>query len=64
VAHRISGLVPSSTILFIGQNNDTDVVAAALSNGAKGYILKQNANRELLPAVETVLREDHFVSAG
>jgi DNA-binding NarL/FixJ family response regulator len=40
------------------------VVAAALSNGAKGYILKQNANRELLPAVETVLREDHFVSAG
>ena len=64
VAHRISELVPSSTILVISQNNDTDVVAAALSNGAKGYILKHNANRELLPAVEAVLRGDHFVSAG
>jgi len=63
-AHRISELVPSATILFISQNNDTDLVAAALSNGAKGYVLKQNANRELLPAVETVLQGDHFVSAS
>jgi DNA-binding NarL/FixJ family response regulator len=63
-AHRISELVPSATILFISQNNDTDLVAAALSNGAKGYVLKQNANRELLPAVATVLQGDHFVSAS
>jgi CheY-like chemotaxis protein len=63
-AHRITGLVPGATILFVSQNNDADVVAAALSNGAKGYVLKLNANGELLPAVEAVLRGEHFVGTG
>jgi DNA-binding NarL/FixJ family response regulator len=63
-AHRISRLVPAAKILFISQENDTDVVAAALSNGAKGYLRKQNANSELLSAVEAVLQGDRFVSEG
>jgi DNA-binding NarL/FixJ family response regulator len=63
-AHRISRLVPSATILFLSQNNDPDVVAAALSNGAKGYVLKLNVERELLSAMRTVLRGERFVSAG
>ena len=63
-AHRISGLVPSATILFVSQNNDADVVAAALSNGAKGYVRKVNAKTDLLPAVEAVLRGERFVSRG
>ena len=63
-AHRISRLVPAAKILFVSQENDTDVVAAALSNGAKGYLRKQNANSELLSAVEAVLQGDRFVSEG
>jgi DNA-binding NarL/FixJ family response regulator len=63
-AHRISRLVPAAKMLFISQENDTDVVAAALSNGAKGYLRKQNANSELLSAVEAVLQGDRFVSEG
>ena len=63
-AHRISRLVPAAKILFVSQENDTDVVAAALSNGAKGYLRKQNAKSELLSAVEAVLRGDRFVSEG
>ena len=35
-AHRISRLVPGAKILFVSQENDTDLIAAALSNGAKG----------------------------
>jgi DNA-binding NarL/FixJ family response regulator len=61
-AHRISRLVPAAKILFVSQDNDTDVVAAALSDGAKGYLPKQNANTELLFAVEAVSRGDRFVS--
>jgi DNA-binding NarL/FixJ family response regulator len=34
-AHRISRLVPAAKILFVSQENDADVVSAALSNGAK-----------------------------
>jgi DNA-binding NarL/FixJ family response regulator len=63
-AHRISRLVPAAKILFVSQDNDTDVVAAALSDGAKGYLRKQNANTELLFAVEAVSRGDRFVSEG
>jgi DNA-binding NarL/FixJ family response regulator len=42
-ACRISQLVPAAKVLFVSQNNDADVVAAALGNGAKGYIRKENA---------------------
>ncbi len=63
-AHRISRLAQRATILFISQETDPDVVAEALSNGAKGYLCKQSANKELLPAIEAVLRGDHFVSSG
>jgi DNA-binding NarL/FixJ family response regulator len=63
-AHRISMLVPSATVLFLSQENDADVVATALSNGARGYVLKLDADRELLPAVESVLRGQRFISTG
>jgi DNA-binding NarL/FixJ family response regulator len=63
-ACRISRLVPAAKVLFVSQNNEADVVAAALSNGAKGYVRKENALTDLLPAVEAVLRGDRFVSRG
>jgi len=63
-ARRISRLVPAAKVLFVSQNNDADVVRAALSNGAKGYVRKENALTDLLPAVVAVLRGDGFVSRG
>jgi DNA-binding NarL/FixJ family response regulator len=63
-AWRISQLVPAAKVLFVSQNNDEDVVKAALSNGAKGYVRKENALTDLLPAVEAVLRGERFVSRG
>jgi DNA-binding NarL/FixJ family response regulator len=63
-SHRISRVVPGSKILFVTQNNDADVARAVLSNGARGYVLKSDANRELLPAVEAVLRGQRFVSSS
>ena len=60
VAGRIAGLVPAAKILFISQDNDPDVAAAALRNGAKGFVHKQNAVTELLPAVEAILRGDQW----
>jgi len=63
-ALRITRLVPGATILFISQNKDPDVVAEAIGKGAGGFVRKQHANRELLPAIEAALRGDHFVSEG
>lgn len=61
---EISRFVPSAKMLFLSTLSDTDVVNSALSNGAKGYVLKSDAGRELLPAVAAVLRGGRFVSSG
>jgi len=63
-ADQISQPVPAAKILFISQDGDEEVIAAALSNGAKGYVFKLDVARELLLAVESVLRGQRFTSAG
>ena len=63
-ANRIRQVAPSAKILFLTQNNDQDMVRAALNTGAQGYVLKTDAGRELLPAVAGVLGGDDFVSSG
>jgi DNA-binding NarL/FixJ family response regulator len=63
-ARRIRQTSPSSKIVFLSQNNDRDVVRAALSTGALGYVHKTNARSELVPAVDAVLRGKQFVSSS
>jgi two-component system, NarL family, nitrate/nitrite response regulator NarL len=63
-AHRIMKFSPNANILFISQENDAAVIAAATGNGAKGFVRKLNVNRELLPAIEAVLRGEHITSTG
>ena len=63
-ARRIRQLCPESKIIFLSQNNDVDVVRAALGTGALGYVHKTDAQSELLPAVDAVLRGKQFVSSN
>ena len=63
-ARRISRLIPATTILFVSQISDADVVQEALSNGAIGYVWKQDAGIDLLPGVESALQGTRFVSSG
>ena len=63
-ARRIRQLSPSSKIIFLSQNSDLDVVRAALGTGALGYVRKTDAGRELLPAMDAVLRGKQFVSSS
>ena len=63
-AHQLCQTVPGAKILFLTQNNDTELLRAALSNGAQGYVLKTAAESELLPAIKAVLRGEKFVSSG
>jgi len=64
VAERIRQVAPAVKIIFLTLHSDTDVVRAALSAGAQGYVLKTDAVRELFTAVETVLGGDYFVCSG
>jgi DNA-binding NarL/FixJ family response regulator len=63
-ARQIRQRSPNSEIIFLSQNSDLDVVRAALDTGALGYVCKTDAGRELLPAMDAVLRGKQFVSGS
>jgi DNA-binding NarL/FixJ family response regulator len=63
VARRVRTLSPKSKILFVSQEFSVAVVQGALAEGAKGYVLKTDARRDLLTAVDAVLRGEQFVSS-
>jgi DNA-binding NarL/FixJ family response regulator len=63
-ARRIQEISTASKILFVSENRSADIVNEALSTGAGGYVVKSDAARELLPAVNVVLEGKRFVSGS
>jgi DNA-binding NarL/FixJ family response regulator len=64
-AKRIRQAAPGLRIIFLTQSSNKDVVRAALSTGAQGYVLKVDAGSELLTAMAGVLGgDDDYVSRG
>ena len=61
-ARQIRKTSPTSKILFISDNRSSDVAEAAWSIGV-GYLVKAVVGRELLPAINEVLKGKRFVSA-
>jgi DNA-binding NarL/FixJ family response regulator len=62
-APSILKVSPASKILFLSENRDSDVAAAALSAGGHGYVVKSDGENELLVAIEAVLQGKRFVSS-
>ena len=62
-ARRIREVSPASKILFVSENRSHDIAEEALSNGAGGYVVKSDAESELLPAIKAVLEGKRYVSA-
>jgi DNA-binding NarL/FixJ family response regulator len=62
-ARQIQDLAPTARILFLSENRLPDVVQAALSTGARGYLLKSDAGTQLLPAIETILQGKRYLDA-
>lgn len=64
VARRIQKASPSSKIIFLTQESSPQIAEEALRLGALGYVVKSQAGRELIAAVDAVLRGQKFVSGG
>jgi DNA-binding NarL/FixJ family response regulator len=54
-AEKIRAATPSSKLIFLTMNGDGELKTAALATGAKAYLLKANAGRELLPTIAAAL---------
>src|SRR5580692_11319967 len=60
----IRRVAPDAKIVFMSQHFDPDIIRAALQLGAWGYVLKSDAARELVKAINTVLSGKVFVSSS
>jgi len=60
-ARRIRKISPESKILFVSQESSAEVVQESLGLGGRGYVVKTDARRELLQAIDVVLRGERFV---
>lgn len=54
--------VPCAKIVFLSQNNDSELVRAALHDGGNGYVLKTEAESDLLPSIKAVFEGEGFCS--
>src|SRR5437762_6759884 len=63
-ARRIRRLSPNSKIIFISENRSPEIATEALSAGGSGYVVKSDAGRELLPAIEAVIQNKQFLGAS
>jgi DNA-binding NarL/FixJ family response regulator len=61
-ARQIRKVVPKSKLLFVSQDSNPEVVQSAFYLGARGYVIKSDAARELLTAVKAVIQGAHYVS--
>jgi DNA-binding NarL/FixJ family response regulator len=61
-ARRIRIVAPNSKILFLTENHDPDIAAEALGTGARGFVVKIDAEKELLAAVQAIMAGKRFVS--
>ena len=64
VAQKILEWTPDVRILFLTENNAPEIVRAAMLTGARGYVVKSFAGRELMPALDALLLDCYFVSAA
>ena len=63
-ARRIRTVTPNSKVIFLTQESSPEVVREAVILGASGYVLKSQAETDLLIAVDAVLQGKQFFYNG
>ena len=64
VARQIHEHFTSTKILFVSENRSPEIAEEALRIGAGGYVIKSDAETDLLPALKAIIKRKRFLSAG
>lgn len=59
---RIVKQCPKASVIILSMHDDRTFVEKALRNGAKGYVLKENATEEIIEAIKTVSNGGTYLS--
>jgi DNA-binding NarL/FixJ family response regulator len=60
----IRNILPDIKILLLTLHSSTELVRSAFRAGARGYVLKSDAEHELVKALNVVAGEGTYVSPG
>jgi DNA-binding NarL/FixJ family response regulator len=63
-AREIKAHCPDTSVVLLSMYDDERYVSDALNAGASGYVLKRQADAELIEAINAVARGGHFLSAS
>lgn len=61
-AREVRIILPHVKILILSMHRDTEYVRSAVSAGADGYLLKEDADTELFAAIKKISHGGHYVS--
>jgi DNA-binding NarL/FixJ family response regulator len=64
VIHRLKAIRLDIKVLVLSMHKDKEYLGRAILNGAEGYLLKENAGRELLKAIETIRNGGLYLPSG
>ena len=59
--HKVKAIYPDVKVLVLSMYKDKEYLNQAISHGAEGYLLKETADRELLPAIEMIMQGRLYV---
>lgn len=59
---EVKKILPHVKVLILSMHRDKEYVCSAISAGAEGYLLKEDADTDLFAAIERIRREGHFIS--
>ena len=62
VCRLVRQRLPDLEVLFVTQHDSAQMMREALAAGAKGYVVKSNAARDLLDAIERVSQHRVFTA--
>jgi DNA-binding NarL/FixJ family response regulator len=63
VTQKIRGETPETDVLILTMHYDDELARDALRSGARGYVVKTDADQELLAAVERIRQRGTFFTA-
>ena len=61
---QILKMSPSTEVLVLTMHQSEEVVAEVLKAGARGYVLKSDADQNLIAAMEALLQHKPFLTSG
>jgi DNA-binding NarL/FixJ family response regulator len=64
VARQVGKHFTKIKILFVSEDRSREIVEEALRIGSGGYVVKSDAETDLLPALKAVLQRKQFISAN